>query len=112
MLGDVVNAQPVYVKTVNANYTDAGFKDFKDCINDGIGTGCSGARVSSVYISANDGMLHAMDGNTGSERWAFIPRHLMPKLYRLADQDYANRHQYYVDGTPTVGDVYDATAGE
>jgi len=53
-----------------------------------------------------------MDGDTGAERWAFIPRHLMPKLYRLADQDYASRHQYYVDGTPTVGDVYDATAGE
>jgi type IV pilus assembly protein PilY1 len=109
VLGDIVNAQPVYVKTANANYTDAGYKAFKDCVNDG--TGCGGARPASVYISANDGMLHNMDGDTGAERWAFIPRHLMPKLYRLADQDYANRHLYYVDGSPTVGDVYDATAG-
>lgn len=112
VLGDVVNAQPVYVKTVNANYTDAGYKAFKDCINDGVGTGCSGARASSVYIAANDGMLHNMDGDTGSERWGFIPRIVMPKLYRLADQDYANRHQYYIDGSPTVGDVYDPVAGE
>jgi len=112
VLGDIVNAQPVYVKTANANYTDAGFKDFKDCVNDGIGVGCSGVRPASVYISANDGMLHNMDADTGAERWAFIPRQLMPKLYRLADQDYANRHQYYVDGSPTVGDVYDPAAGE
>ena len=110
VLGDVVNAQPVYVRTVNGSYTDAGFKAYKDCIN--TGAGCSGARASSVYIAANDGMLHNLDGDTGTERWAFIPRLMMPKLYRLADQDYANRHQYYVDGSPTVGDVYDPVAKE
>ncbi len=112
VLGDIVNAQPVYVKSVNAAYVDPGFKDHKDCINTGAGAGCPGVRASNVYVSANDGMLHALDGDTGNERWAFIPRILMPKLYRLADQDYANRHEYYVDGSPTVGDVYDPVAAE
>ncbi|UCH49928.1 MAG: PQQ-binding-like beta-propeller repeat protein [Betaproteobacteria bacterium] len=109
VLGDIVNAQPVYVKTANAKYTDSGYGAFKDCINDGVG--CSGARVPTVYVSANDGMLHALNGDTGEERWAFIPRLMMPKLYLLADKDYASRHQYYVDGSPTVGDVYDPAAG-
>jgi type IV pilus assembly protein PilY1 len=107
VLGDIVNAQPVYVKTANANYTDTGYAAFKDCINNGVGGACSGARIPNVYLSANDGMLHALNGDTGDERWAFIPRVVMPNLYRLADQDYANRHQYYIDGSPTVGDVYD-----
>jgi type IV pilus assembly protein PilY1 len=34
----------------------------------------------------------------------------MPNLYRLADKNYANIHQWYVDGSPTVGDVYDPVA--
>lgn len=117
VLGDIINAQPVYVKQISANYTDAGYTapagaNFKECVNTG-GAGCtgifSGPRASTVYISANDGTLHAFNGDTGAERWAFIPNILLPKLYKLADVDYANRHQYLVDGTPTVGDVYDGT---
>jgi type IV pilus assembly protein PilY1 len=112
VLGDIVNAQPVYVRSINADYVDPGFKDFKECINNGVGAGCPGVRTANVYVSANDGMLHALDADTGDERWAFIPRILMPKLYRLADLDYANRHEYYLDGSPTVGDVYDPVAKE
>ena len=111
VLGDIVNAQPVYVKNVNAKYTDTGFVDFKACMNTGTGAGCPGVRAPNVYVAANDGMLHAFNGETGDERWAFIPRTVMPKLYRLADMDYANRHEYFVDGSPTVGDVYDPVAG-
>ena len=135
VLGDVVDGAPVYVKQVSANYTDAGFAspagaNFKECINT-VGVTCTGiyggardpvnmvagvdkgsARKSTVYIAANDGMLHALDGNTGAENWAYIPNILLPNLYRLADKDYANRHQYYVDGSPTVGDIYDAVAGK
>ncbi|UCH49939.1 MAG: PQQ-binding-like beta-propeller repeat protein [Betaproteobacteria bacterium] len=109
VLGDIVNAQPVYVKTANANYTDIGYGAFKDCINDGVG--CGSARLPNVYVAGNDGMLHALNGDTGDERWAFIPRTVMPRLYLLADKDYASLHQYYVDGSPTVGDVYDPLAG-
>ncbi len=112
VLGDIVNAQPVYVKTTNAGYADAGYKDFKNCVNDGVGAGCGGARLSAVYVAGNDGMLHSLDGDTGNERWAFIPRTVMPRLYLLADKDYSSRHQYYVDGSPTVGDVYDPVAAE
>ena len=120
VLGDVVDGAPVYVKQVSAGYTDAGFAspagaNFKECVNTG-GAGCtgifSGPRSSTVYIAANDGMLHALNGNTGTERWAYIPNILIPNLYRLADKDYGNRHQYYVDGSPTVGDIYDPVAAK
>ncbi len=135
VLGDVVNGAPVYVKQISASYADAGYAspagaNFKECINT-IGVNCSGiysgsrdpvnmvggvdigsARTSTVYVAANDGMLHALDGNTGVERWAYVPNILIPNLYRLADKDYANRHQYYVDGSPTVGDVYDPVAAK
>ncbi len=135
VLGDVVNGAPVYVKQISASYSDAGYAspagaNFKECINT-IGVSCSGiysgsrdpvnmvagvdigsARSATVYIAANDGMLHAIDGDTGVERWAYVPNILIPNLYRLADKDYANRHQYYVDGSPTVGDVYDPVAAK
>jgi type IV pilus assembly protein PilY1 len=132
VLGDVINGAPIFVKKISANYADAGYKypdgaNFKECINVG-GSGCAGIyngardlsvtgvvgnpRVSTVYIAANDGMLHALDGVTGNERWAFVPRIVIPKLFKLADRDYANTHQYYVDGSPTVGDIYDPVAGK
>lgn len=115
VLGDVVNAQPVHVRRAPANYVDTGYGTFKVCVNDG-GASCSsvfpGPRIANVYVAANDGMLHAMNGATGLERWAFIPNIVIPNLYKLADIDYSARHQYFVDGSPTVGDVYDSVAGK
>jgi hypothetical protein len=60
-----------------------------------------------IYTGGNDGMLHAFDAATGEEAWAFIPKLVLPNLFKLADNNYANTHQFYVDGAPTVGDVYD-----
>ncbi|MFN0041576.1 MAG: pilus assembly protein, partial [Burkholderiales bacterium] len=120
VLGDVINGAPVYVKKASASYTDAGYaapagSNFKECVNTG-GAGCagifSGPRASTVFIAANDGMLHALNGDTGDERWAYVPNILIPKLYKLADRDYANRHQFYTDGSPTVRDIYDAAASK
>ncbi len=31
---------------------------------------------------------------------------VMPKMYVLADENYANKHTYFVDGSPTVIDAY------
>ena len=105
VLGDIVNAQPVYVKGPFAEYGDAGYQTFKTTY---------AARTPMVYSAANDGMLHAfyagtspLDPNGGKEAWAIIPSAVLPNLYKLADANYKNTHQYSVDGTPTVGDVYD-----
>ena len=103
VLGDFVSAQPVYVKAPFASYTDAGYSAYK--------TGPAASRTQMVYVAANDGMLHGFDAAVGNESWAFIPTSVLPNLYKLADNNYANTHVYSVDGTPSVGDVYDSTAG-
>ena len=40
-------------------------------------------RRTLLFVGANDGMLHAIDGRTGVEVWAFIPFNLLPKLRAL-----------------------------
>jgi type IV pilus assembly protein PilY1 len=59
-----------------------------------------------LYIAANDGMLHALNGDTGDEVWAYIPRIVMPKLHKLATDNWGGTHFFTVDGSPTTMDVY------
>ena len=72
-----------------------------------------------VLVGANDGMLHAFDAGvpsscdsqgvcnydagagTGKELWAFIPPDLLPRL-----KDMLRSHQYMVDGSVMVRDVW------
>lgn len=139
VLGDIVNAQPAYVRASPFSYTDTGYADFKKC-TEGTGTGCPAAqfpnpsvrRKPTVFVAANDGFLHAFEvdvnnspyyqtagistpttaddtfstGNNagnGDERWAYVPQMLLSKAYKLANDPYG--HDYYTDGSPTVGDV-------
>lgn len=108
VLGDIINAQPVFVKTPFAEYDDTGYAVFKST---------HASRTPMVYSAANDGMLHAVyagasivDTNGGNEAWAFIPTMVLPNIYKLASENYATEHTYSVDGTPSAGDVYDPQA--
>ncbi|MEN9706051.1 MAG: hypothetical protein RLZZ393_1930, partial [Pseudomonadota bacterium] len=100
-LGDIVNSAPVFVRKPPFNYADSGYAAFKTAQD---------SRGGTVYVGANDGMIHAFNADTGDERWAFIPTAAIANLYRLADFGYPTTHQYYVDGSITVGDVYDGSA--
>lgn len=99
-LGDIVHAQPVYVKKPPFDFADAGYIDFK---------AAKANRAATVYVSANDGMLHAFDAATGDERWAFIPPTVLPDLWKLADKNYANNHRFFVDGPLTIADIQDGS---
>jgi type IV pilus assembly protein PilY1 len=99
-LGDIVNAAPVYVKRPPFAYADAGYNTF---------AANQANRTAVVYAAANDGMLHAFNATTGAELWAYVPRVVMPNLYRLADANYDVNHRYFVDATPVAGDVFDGT---
>lgn len=108
ILGDITNSAPRYVRGATADYADAGYEAF---------AATSASRTPMVYVASNGGMLHAFragadknDTNGGNEAWAFIPTQVLPNLYRLADNNYANNHIYTVDGTPIPSDVYDSTA--
>jgi type IV pilus assembly protein PilY1 len=95
-LGDVVNANPVYVKRSPLRYSDPTFPAFVNATE---------TRGAMLYVAANDGMLHAYDAMTGVEKWAFVPSHVMSNMYLLADKEYWSKHKYMVDGTPTVVDA-------
>ncbi|MHB1619785.1 MAG: pilus assembly protein [Sulfuricella sp.] len=97
VLGDMISSQPVYVKAPPFSYVDTNYDTFKNTTQKN--------RTAMVYVAVNDGMLHAFDGSTGAEQWAYIPPILMPNLYKLADKNYSANHQYYVDGSPTIGDI-------
>ena len=69
VLGDIVNAEPIYIGAPRFSYMDSGYAAFK--------TGAAATRTRTIYQGANDGMLHAFDGTT-SESWAYIPNRCFP----------------------------------
>jgi type IV pilus assembly protein PilY1 len=95
-LGDITESAAVYVAAPNFNYLDASYGEFKRA---------QAGRTKSVYVGANDGMLHAFNAIDGTERWAYIPSILIPKLWHLADKNYSTRHKNFVNGSTTVSDV-------
>lgn len=112
VLGDIVSAQPQYVGAPGRYYNDANYGAFKTL---------RANRTPVVYTAANDGMLHAFkadhayDTSTspptlttadgGKELWAYVPSFALPRMYTLADKAYADKHQYFVEGTPVSGDI-------
>ena len=51
-----------------------------------------------VFVATNDGVLHAINANTGVEQWAFVPREFLDDQVELyADRQTSSRH-YGIDG--------------
>ena len=100
--GDIINSAPVFVGAPAFGYAN----DFET------GSGASYSaftttnknRTKAVYVGANDGMLHAFDAGTGAELLGYVPAAVYPALNQLSNPTYS--HRYYVDGSPTVGDVF------
>lgn len=100
-LGDIVGSAPMFDGKRGAKFSDEGYSEFKKG---------RGARRDVVYVGANDGMVHAFDaskaaGQGGKELWAFIPSAVRSRLYKLADQDYGGKHEFFVDGPSILADV-------
>jgi hypothetical protein len=60
---------------------------------------------TTVFVGANDGMLHAFDALDGKELFAYVPAGVHGKLKQLADPEYDQKHTWFVDGSPFVRDV-------
>ena len=95
VLGSIVNAEPVVVRRPRFSYFDPGYQEFRVA---------QANRTEVLYQGANDGMLHAINVESGEELWAYVPHLVYPRLSNLADRA-SFRHRFSVDGTPTVGDV-------
>lgn len=60
-----------------------------------------------VFVGTNDGYLHAIDGATGRELWAFVPMELLGDMNRLYFDPASNFKHYGIDGN-IVPVVFDA----
>jgi hypothetical protein len=109
-IGDIINSTPVVVGSPPFSYPFDDYSLFKYNMN------YTTPRDPLVYIGSNDGQLHVIDLDTGVQKWAFIPNVLHGKL-NLAQKDPADNgrydicsdgycHQYMLDGSPTVADIY------
>jgi hypothetical protein len=106
-LGDINHSNPVIVAPPSGNplTMGVGYDTFKSQWQ---------SRGLSLYVGANDGMLHCFDVVTGVEKWAFIPYNLLPKLRNMWAVDAVTNERYfrrdaYVDGSPVVADVFCGT---
>lgn len=97
-LGDIVDSLPVYLGKPTAEFTDAGYADWKNST-------ARQNRAGTIFVGANDGMLHAFNSKTGAERWAFAPTPVMPNMYWLADLTYTTNHHNYANGRLVYSDV-------
>ena len=104
-LGDIVHSAPQYVGVPNTPYPDniEGTNLYSTFQTS------QASRDGMVFVGSNDGMLHAFNAKTGVERFAYIPNLMFSTetgkgLHALANPVY--EHNYYVDLTPSVADVY------
>lgn len=98
VIGDIASSKPAYVHLPRKAYAIDSYQNW-------VATATIQGRAPAVYVNANDGMLHAIDGRTGDENWAYVPRITMKKLYAQAGTTYGTNHQFTTDGSPEVGDV-------
>ena len=69
-LGDTVNSTPAYVRIPPYAFADTGYSAFVSAKTN---------RTAALYVAANDGMLHAFNGDTGQMK----PGHIYPKQFSL-----------------------------
>jgi type IV pilus assembly protein PilY1 len=97
LLGDIVDSAPLYIAAPAGPYiTDPTYNSFVSANQN---------RTPMIYVGANDGMLHAFNANNGQEKFAFIPNGVFANLANLTSTTYNLAHQFFVDGSPSAGDV-------
>jgi type IV pilus assembly protein PilY1 len=66
------------------------------------GKNSNGTDNTVAYVPTNDGYLHAVDANTGIEKWAFIPQEMLGHLVDLYDDNPTVTKHYGIDGAISV----------
>ncbi len=143
-LGDILNSTPKLSTYIPLNWYHEAYRDitYGYSLDPPLSSAPDESRYTTtsrykarntVFVGANDGMLHAFKLGTlsldwsgqnkqlqparlegtaaelGKEVWAFIPKNVLPYLKHLADVNYPSCHLYSVDLTPFV---FDATIGK
>jgi len=126
ILGAVMNAQVLYVTQPASGYRNMWPAASSEAKAEVAGTGYAkfqadhATRAPTIYVAANDGMLHAFDAsaandtypgtvdvapNPGRERWAYVPYSAYGRLTNWSALTNFS-FQPSVDGTPVSRDVY------
>ena len=114
ILGDIINSSPV-IASRRANYGWGAASGLPPAVSASYGAyvaaKSAAGRKEYVYVGANDGMLHAFDGTSGDEVFAYIPNGVLGMTGQLADRNYGASPQkrYYVDGQIALGDAHDGS---
>lgn len=103
VLGDIVNSDLLYIKSLDFGYDSlpaatpgqTSYHSYRQASN---------SRIPVVYTGANDGMLHAFSAKTGQELFAYVPAVIYSGLSRLTAPSYS--HRYLVDGNAYAGNAY------
>ncbi|WP_396913316.1 pilus assembly protein [Mycolicibacterium sp.] len=116
VLGDIVNSSPVKGMLDGAGYQrlPVGTPGRDQYAEFRSGTGLSNM-INTVFVGANDGMLHAFNTTNGVERFAYVPNSVYnvprslnggneQKLRMLTQPTY--QHRYTVDGSPQLADAF------
>jgi type IV pilus assembly protein PilY1 len=103
VLGDTLESQPAFIGAPVFDYAYPAYSAFKTA---------QAARAGTVYIGANDGMMHAFAADTGIERWAYVPSMVMQNMWKLADTNYSTMHTNFANGSPITTDVCTANCAD
>lgn len=109
LMGDVINSSPVYGGSVDFGYDNLVSTEGGSTYLSYLKTKNAGAQT--VYVGANDGMLHAINATNGAERFTFIPNAVIQNLKYLASTTYSSNHHYFVDGNMIYSDAYTGVNG-
>ena len=105
LFGDIVDSNPFYVGTQNFGFDTSAMSEGSS-YDTFLAT--KNSRTPMLYVGANDGMMHAINANTGAEVFDYVPRGVYSNLSALTDPLYV--HQFYVDGSPSSVDAYIGSA--
>ena len=87
LMGAVIKGEPVYVSSPTSGFRDIFPGESPEGIAAAEGDTYAKyqfdnrSRPPTVYVGSNDGMLHAFDGASGHERWAYVPDTVIRNLH-------------------------------
>jgi type IV pilus assembly protein PilY1 len=110
VFGDVINSDPWFVGRIE----DFGYSSLAGTEGSSYITHRQDklSRTPALYFGANDGMLHAINAETGTELFTYVPDTVISSLNQLTTPFYGCDgagcipHAYFVDGAPRVADAY------
>ena len=93
-LGDIVNSGAVFSGKPATIVGDSSYDTFLTN---------NASRPNTVFVGANDGMLHAFHADTMAELFAYVPSFMVKNLRDFTLSSYA--HRSYVDATVAVAEA-------